>query len=348
MDCIICLTESDKGYTCCCSSFTCNNCCESFINFSKKEINSLPSCPNQKCNQFYYFYNTKIIPTESLTDYSNLLFNFLKNGNIDKLTVIKANKNILDNVRYERRKFIDSLKYKAVSEFINIAFKTKLDRINKSNIKFIDSIENKKKCFNVICNRGFLDNSGKCNICSTKFCEKCEQKKLENHKCNPHDLSSVGFKNDMVKCPKCNISIEKSFGCMHMQCSICKCKFNYLSGKIDNIGNPHNKEINLNTNYSLSKDLQHIYKQDIISLLVKIESLQPQVSSFDNILKKIDKIIESKDQEKEKILLCKSYYLYQKKLQKNQFFYDCLKDIQNKRNALSIEFLEKIIQLLEA
>lgn len=347
-ECVICLSDFDKGYTCICGTKTCNYCSESFIEFSMKEINSLPVCPNNKCNKIYCFYNTKIICNNSLTNYSNLLFNFLKNGNIDKLTVIKANKNILDNVRNDSRKFIDSLKYKAVSEFIDIAFKSTLNKINKSNIKFIDSIENKKKCFNIICNRGFLDSSGKCNICSTTFCELCENPKLNKHKCNSDDLLSIKAKNDSKKCPKCSTPIFKHFGCDSMQCSICKCKFSYNSGKIDNIGNPHNKDITLKKDYSLSKDLENLYNKEIISLLIKIESLQTIPVSFDTIIKKIDKIMEISNPEKEKLLLCKYYHRYQLSLQKNEFFYDCLKEIQNKRNELSIEFLQKIIKLLEA
>src|SRR6476620_2101948 len=178
MDCSICFSESINGYNCKninCNTFTCNNCCESFIDFCKKEINVLPICPSENCNENMVFQNTRIICKDYLIKYSELLFNFLKNNNSNDLLIKKANNNIIHSIKKERNDFINSTRYPAIIKFINIALKDKINKVNKSNIKLINKIENNnKKCFNIICNRGILNENLKCNICETNFCKECQ------------------------------------------------------------------------------------------------------------------------------------------------------------------------------
>lgn len=94
--------------------------------------------------------------------------------------------------------------------------------------------------------RGFIRTKGfKCNICSTKFCNKCMSVKDDNHQCKEDDISSFKMiKSECKPCPSCKALIYKIDGCNDMFCVVCKTPFSWRSGKVINgrFHNPHHAE----------------------------------------------------------------------------------------------------------
>lgn len=355
--CCICFTDSDfrKVYVCKnCSQFTCNDCCESFINFCKKEINTLPTCPEKDCGEHYVFTGSGLISEEAFEDYTKVLFEFLKNKNVDTLTLMEANKNILSSVRNERQKYIDSIGYGAVKLFIDIAFKGKINKIDKKNIKFVETMENKKKCFNIFCDRGVLDKDFNCGKCLFIFCKECEKEKKSGHTCDENELLSIQATKEMIKCPKCSAPVVKSEGCLAMRCSLCKTNFDYRTGKEGGPGNNHNAEISSKIHYSLSNEIASSYRKEIVSLVTQIESMKPKEYSFENIIKKIDTILKTDDINKQDQLkkgLVKSYFSFVTQTRKLKTFTAFLKDIMRQHNTeekLSVTYLVKVLKALSS
>lgn len=351
MDCSICFSESSKGYKCKninCNTFTCNNCCNSFIDFCEKQIHTLPVCPSENCNQNIIFQNTRIISKDYLVKYSNLLFNFLKNDNNNELIIKKANDNIITSIKKERSDFISSTKYPAIIQFIGIALKDKMNKVNKSNIKLINKISSSnKKCFNITCNLGILNENFKCNICETCFCNKCHEPKIKGHVCCKKILESLKFLETIIKCPKCYTHIQKSEGCNDMTCAVCKTNFLYTTGELIKNGSHGNTNVNLKLNYKLSQEYKHDYPQDILNLLIEIESLEPDNPKFIGVLNLLDRILTDNN-ENLKLSLCRQYSLYSSAKQKQNLFFKALKEINynHTKQKLTIELLNEILDTL--
>ena len=96
--------------------------------------------------------------------------------------------------------------------------------------------------------RGFLDEKGKCALCTNHTCMRClcvmgtEQEDIDAHECNPDDVASAqAVKRDAKPCPKCSMAISKIDGCDQMWCVGCKTAFSWRTGKIQTgvIHNPH-------------------------------------------------------------------------------------------------------------
>jgi hypothetical protein len=342
MTCCICFDETDF-YTCIlCDSNTCKECCENFIESS----NTLPICPKENCDQ-YYIFNKNIINNYH-DKYIDLIFKFLQNENIDTLTVMKHNKNLINEIRNSRLDFIKSTKLPAILAFINIALQDKLKKVDKKNLKFIETINKDTiKCYNTFCDRGILNKDLKCNLCLTTFCETCKEKKIKPHKCDEKILNSLKLMETFTKCPKCLVLVEKKDGCNAITCAICKTNFDYISGDISPFSN-HGKSIyfDLKENYKLSQEYSDVYPKNIIKLLHDIEYLKPMLPDFNKIIKYLDKLLCKDEIKKEK--LCKLYYNYniQNKNMKN--YYNYIEKIGNhhKNKTLTCEILQEIIQNL--
>jgi hypothetical protein len=102
-------------------------------------------------------------------------------------------------------------------------------------------------CQNPEC-RGFLDNKGKCALCTNHTCTRClcvmgiEEPDIEAHECNPDNVASAqAVKRDAKPCPNCSMAISKIDGCDQMWCVKCKTAFSWRTGKIQTgvIHNPH-------------------------------------------------------------------------------------------------------------
>jgi hypothetical protein len=98
-----------------------------------------------------------------------------------------------------------------------------------------------RACPNNEC-RGFLDETWKCGICSSKVCKTCEEIQGENHVCNNDVLETIKLlQRDSKRCPKCPAIIFKIDGCSQMFCVKCHAVFNWNTGKIET-GRVHNPE----------------------------------------------------------------------------------------------------------
>lgn len=341
MDCCICFDQTNFYNCILCNTKTCKECCENFIENS----NDLIICPTNNCNQYYIFNKNCLKNYEKYTD---LLFKFLKNDNIDKLTIMKLNANLIHSIRNDRLEFIKSTKLPAILSFINIALKDKLKKVDKKNLNFIQNIDNKEKCYNIICDRGLLNKDFKCNECLTIFCKICKEQKNKNHKCDEKILSSLRLMKNFTKCPKCLVLIEKKDGCNAITCAVCKTNFDYISGDVSPFGN-HGKSIhfNLKENYTLSKEYSSLYPKEIISLIQQIEQQKPlKNQNFNIIVKYMDKLLSEKETNKEK--LCKLYYDYNMQSKEIKKYYNCLKKIEDSHNTktLTKELLEEILKYL--
>lgn len=344
MDCCICFDETDFYKCIICDTKTCKECCENFIESS----NTLPICPKDNCDQ-YYIFNKKVI--NNYDKYIDIVFKFLQNENIDTLTVIKHNKNLINEIRNSRLDFIKSIKLPAILAFINIALQDKLKKVEKSNLKFIQTIDkNAIKCYNTFCDRGILNKDLKCNLCYNTFCEKCKEKKITNHKCDEKILSSLKLMDTFTKCPKCLVLVEKKDGCNAITCAVCKTNFDYISGKVSPFSN-HGKSIyfDLKQDYKLSQEYLNDYPKNMIKLLYDIESLKPNLPDFNKIIKYLDKVLSEKQsaqQSKEK--LCKLYYNYNIQNNDMKNYYNHLKNIENhhKNKTLTCDILQEIIKTL--
>lgn len=101
-------------------------------------------------------------------------------------------------------------------------------------------------CPNQRCN-GFIEDSWKCGICSTKICQSCmviiDEKAKEKHICNETDIESVKLIRSSSKpCPNCRVRVTKSEGCTQMWCTNCNTAFDYNTLEIivnKKIHNPH-------------------------------------------------------------------------------------------------------------
>ena len=72
---------------------------------------------------------------------------------------------------------------------------------------------------------------------------KCEMKKIEKEEMENH----AWIQENTVSCPSCFLRVEKSKGCNHIECPVCKCHFCFLCGDRINAAIPINHYIIPNT-----------------------------------------------------------------------------------------------------
>lgn len=104
----------------------------------------------------------------------------------------------------------------------------------KNNIKKYNAVQNN----NIICNNCKVEHKTstqeciKCE-CNTEICSKCGYKYHEYESCEHYIIRTQDkihvdmSKKDSKCCPKCNTIINKNGGCDHMNCTLCKHKFNW-------------------------------------------------------------------------------------------------------------------------
>ena len=121
--------------------------------------------------------------------------------------------------------------------------------INKSLGKDTNRFKYMFRCSKEGCN-GFVNDRFECELCRTKYCEKCfaplkSDKVIEIHECNAEDLLTAHEILTSTKpCPKCASRIFKISGCSQMFCTNCHISFDYNTGKIitGHFHNPHRTE----------------------------------------------------------------------------------------------------------
>lgn len=98
--------------------------------------------------------------------------------------------------------------------------------------------------------KGFLSTRWKCDICDNHICSECNEKKEENHECDPSNVETVKLlKKDSKPCPKCGTIHFRISGCSQMWCPSCHTAYNWNTGRIETgiIHNPHYYEFQRNT-----------------------------------------------------------------------------------------------------
>lgn len=290
IDCQICFCEIDgKKHSCAdpdCSAKCCSDCLEALIKFSYNE-EVLPSCPSADCNS-YFILSSGInnLSNSVLKMYEETCLNyFLK----DRGTIVQKRleeQKMLELLREERTNFINSTFPSAVALVSQLAFGSKIQRLEKQKTKLINKklSSANRRCMNSICN-GFLDKNLICMTCNSEFCLYCEVKMLAGHICKQADLDSVSLVNNMVKCPSCKLPVFKNEGCDSITCSNCNAKFLYSTGKIGGHGS-HNAKIVVDVREK--KKLSYIFKDElpdnILEILLKLEAVEPKTVSKDTLL----------------------------------------------------------------
>ncbi len=88
------------------------------------------------------------------------------------------------------------------------------------------------------CDRAVPVLTSQCESCLTQYCDKChgrlepEQNPRVPHECVPLHVETVNTVRDSCKpCPKCRVPIQRSEGCSHMFCVVCKFSFCWETGR---------------------------------------------------------------------------------------------------------------------
>jgi hypothetical protein len=232
----------------------------------------------------------------------------------------------------ERIEFIRDNYPIAIRKVIELAYSKQLKKISKDNQKQIDKILD-KKCMNEVCKKGMLfklnTDVWKCNICDDSFCIKCEQNHKTNHKCKKEDLESISLRDSFIKCPKCKLPVIKSEGCNSITCSICKTKFDYITGDVGGGGNHTDTSLKLKNSksYRLSQLYHKQYSNRVITLLVLIESFEPgNVMNIGGITKMLNKTNLTKEIENQ---VAKKYMIYKQNKKNNELYFKSLVEIQS-------------------
>lgn len=327
--CVICLipntsnTSTDNLKCKECPSNICYDCLDSYMDFccTNKLLPKCPECPNYFLysqiknyeSDYHYAFRDEdkneenediknVMPKILSKKYVECCYNFL---NKDKALLVNDKityETMFKNLKNERTTFIKNNFPKAIDKIINICLKSKLNHISSNNKKiFEEKINNENKyCMISNCNGKLekkeykTDSESKaefmCLKCDNKFCLKCERLILINHVCKQEDIESINFINKLVKCPKCNLPVQKSEGCNNMTCAICNINFDYITGNIVEEGN-HNVNVIVKLyNHKLSYVYKDLYNKTIIDWLLEIEKLEPKIETFDYIVKVLIKI----------------------------------------------------------
>ncbi len=294
--CIICLEANGQKIKCKCSSEICVNCMDSYIDYCFNE-QIIPKCP--ECNKLFLYSDIK---NDKKEQYIECCYNYLMRNESSVINDHMIILDILRKVKIERVSFIEKNMPKSIQKIISIALKKKINTISQSNKKdFEESIKkNSKKCIMNICTgKLVLKNDNEsihyiCTKCDNIFCNVCEKmitNKLSTHICNKDDVESLQAIAKFIKCPKCNIPIQKSEGCNYMTCAICNINFDYITGSETIHGN---HGVNTNVNVDNTFSLVQLYKDkninaSVFNIIKDIENNKPVINttSVNNILFKL-------------------------------------------------------------
>jgi hypothetical protein len=236
----------------------------------------MPSCPGSKCNGFFLLED---MPHDCMEDYKLACFKFILKDKGDDAKKENEFLTLLKNLRDERRIYIESNFPPAINYIIKVAFKAKLNSINKNRRKAALALikASTKTCFNITCN-GHLNEDMICIICETEFCKTCENRidDKEVHTCSKEDILSLELLSEStVPCPGCGTSIHRMSGCDHMTCTICKTKFLYSTGLAGGGGNHRNDTTEIQHVEKLSTEYQHdIEDSETLKLLMRFEKMK--------------------------------------------------------------------------
>ena len=349
MNCIVCYSSIDHKHQCSdirCKESFCRECLESLLDFCIGE-GILPKCPQRDCNSFLTLSDFEGIDKELIAKYYQLCLNYFIKDHGDVIEKQIQEKILLKKHCEDRQKFIQEAFPAGISLMANIAFKSKLKRLEKQKAAVLKLQIKHRSCMNSTC-AGFLIEMV-CSICQTEFCKRCEKRLEKNHQCKQEDLDSVHFVNNLIVCPSCNLKIFKNEGCDNITCSVCNTKFLYSTGEIGGSGSTNTKiAVNIEQRYKLSI----LYKDKIPSSCVKrllhLESLEPKSISKDTLLVPVKKYIETKDKKMAKVLATKIDTYYQNRFLNRDYQTNMVK-LENmlKSDLSELKFSQRIDYYIE-
>lgn len=124
-----------------------------------------------------------------------------------------------------------------------LEFMLRKNDLKKSiHVEEIKPIVNCARCNGVVIQ---IDNDTyACNLCKTKYCDKCMQPLISSNK-HDHTQESIDqwklIQETTKPCPKCGFRFEKLNGCDDMFCTNCHTGFQWSTGEIK-LGSFHNPE----------------------------------------------------------------------------------------------------------
>ena len=343
--CSICfdriLSNSIKCQNTYCSTIICDICFSSYMDISIKE-KTVPVCINNNCKLEYIIKNFKknsLLYNNYIEHMPDIIIKNMDNK-IQKYINID---NYIKDIRKDRNIFIEDKFPLAISYTATLFFSKKIKFLEKEILEKINEEDQKlkNKCMRTLCT-GFINDKLYCSKCNTFFCEKCEMIKYNNHICKKENIETVNLKKNMIKCPECNIPIEKSSGCNLMTCTYCKTNFNYSNGQKADHGNNHNKILEIKNN-SLSKSFYDYYENNkILDDIIEFENLKYPPASNKLFLKFIKIYIDGDTSIniKKKIVLQYQRYILDSFLYKQ--YYKIINEIEDDSNKQKID-KEKIL-----
>ena len=309
-DCQICYCPIDDAvYSCAdptCTDTMCSDCLKTYIKVSLENM-SIPKCSNKNCHSHYIISGLKGLPTESIKQYEAACLAFMLK---DQGTVVQKKleeDKILEQLRTERTKFIETNFPKGIALVASLTFGNKLRQLEKQKTRVINGKmkESNRTCMNTSC-KGFLDKNMSCMTCMTNFCKSCETVLQVGHQCKQIDLDSVNMVNSLVRCPGCKLPVFKNEGCDNITCSNCGTNFKYSTGQEGGSGSSNAK---IHVALEERKKLSAAYevKGECLELLLKIEALEPGVKSKDILLGPIKYLYQTQDKTEAAKLLAKKF-----------------------------------------
>ena len=196
-------------------------------------------------------------------------------------------------------------------------------------------------------------------MCESTYCKDCEKKIVGDikHECKQEDLDSVKFVNSLVKCPRCDIAVIRSFGCDNITCSHCGTNFHYITGEKTQHGNHQNVSANLKPH-----NLEELYgkslNNEFISIIIAKNPSEITPKSVLTFFNKIpsnnedgdgDGDIKEENIEKLKLKLLKIYLQYKKYLVDIKNYITISQDIMELflNNKLTNDILVSYIKVLD-
>lgn len=363
-DCSICFCPIEvptlQNYIVCCkykyrlcSSVLCLECASNYITHSNEE-KVIPTCPKPDCKSFYGLREIRKLPKEIQTVYGNLVIKAFLRDKSEALTKQITQENVIKKLRSEKMQFIRNTFPPSIALVADIVFSAKLKKIQKARIDKIEKqikAEGSRKCMVLMCN-GRLDKDLKCMLCSTQFCGKCE-KLISNtqHVCKKEDVESIRFLNYTVKCPKCNVYIERISGCNFMTCAVCKTNFNYRTGTLENTGS-NNPDVVVRHTERFSVSYKEIIEQssgsELLREILTFETFAPKPIDFSTIESSLKRHLEgTTNLDQASVEVAKKFDKYLYTQAKIRYYIQCVvfleqmfQTVSNSRGIDTIEFLE--------
>lgn len=332
MNCIKCFDDLPMLDNTCgnpsCIVSLCKECFVDYIKYCHKE-SIMVHCLDNNCKTAILLSSTESLESKYKKMYLECFEKFIKQTNEVQDDLKTIQNALYSKFLKEKREFIENNFPKSVSAIINIAYKSDLTRITKTNKLIINSVvtNTNKKCFNYMC-RGIIDSDYKCFVCQVKFCKDCEKEceKDKEHKCDLAEIESLKIIDAFVKCPTCAIPVERTWGCNFMTCPYCKTNFDYTNGKKSEKGN-HSEQVLVEKQKTLVNIFSNNVDEKILPILQKIDLLLPKQIKLSSAMD------------------AKHYELYILNLYYSKMYFKCTNQLIG-MNVLDFSFVENMYKLL--